>query len=684
MTIHTTEFPLGDRTITLETGRIARQADAAIVLRERRTMLLATVVADQEPSLKPFLPLTVEYREKTAANGRIPGNFFRRETRMGDHEVLTSRLIDRSLRPLFAKDFHAATTVTVTVYSAEPDANLEGLALIAAGAALHISDLPFAGPVAGVQLVQQSNTPALLPSAAQIKTARAEITLAAGPEGLVMLEGAADELSESEILSLIDFAQAALTPAFEAMDTLRQAVAPRTRTYASSTSAWTAPEGLVDQIAGAITTPDRRTRQAQLRALKSSVQSEHQVDFDALVAQVVRQRTLSGFRIGGRGPTEIRPIECETGTLPANHGSAMFTRGETQALLSTTLGGQRDARDMDTLFGHSRQRFMLHYNFPGFAVGDTRPSRGPGRRELGHGHLARRALLPVMPSTGYPYTIRVVSDITEANGSSSMATVCGAALALRSAGVPIQKPVGGIAMGLIQDAEKTVILSDILGDEDHFGDMDFKIAGTADGITAIQLDNKRGTLSRAVIETAFNQGREGLTHILSIMEPVWSALDGQPPEHAPHHQVLKINPARVGQLIGTGGRNLNQLQGRTRAKIEVANDGSGRVTIMGPNAESTAAAVQAVRAISIELVKGGLYMATVTNLKEFGAFVRIADHEGLVHISELGDAGVSHPSEAVQPEQEILIRVIGTDKKGRLKLSQKAAAGANKAEALNR
>ena len=599
--------------VTLETGRIARQAHGSVLVTHGRTVLLGTVVGGPHDPDAPYFPLTVDYREKAAAAARIPGNFFRRETRQNEREVLISRLVDRTLRPLFAAGFLGAAQVTVTVYSAEEGADLEGLAIIAAGAAVHLSDLPFSGPVVGCSVTEGG----------------VDLVLSRTRDGLVMAEGSAARVTESALLDAFDASEAALAGALDACDRLRAAA------------------GTPRQPFEAAAVDDETTE--------------------------ARARILAGERADGRATDEIRAIDIDTGLLPGCHGSALFTRGDTQALVSTTFGGNRDAQDIETLWGNRRERFLLHYNFPSFSVGSTRPSRGPGRREIGHGNLAHRALTPLMPGkASWPYTTRVVADITEADGSSSMATVCGGCLALLDAGVPLEAPVAGIAMGLVSDGERHVVLSDIRASEDHLGDMDFKVAGPADGITAIQLDNKLGAVPREVLAAALEQAAAGRRHILEAMQPAVDAIAARGAETSKFARV-SIAQRHIGKLIGPGGRNLQALTAKTGAKVDVSDDGT--VLILAPNPEATQAAVRAVKAIGIELRKDALYVGEVINVKAFGAFVRIGDHEALVHVSEGGEG---HEIGA-----ELLVRVLGADSKGRLRLSAKAAAGARREDAVN-
>lgn len=629
MGVHIETARVGDVEIELETGRIARQAHGAVVVRAGRALLLGTVVGAEHDPEAPFFPLTVDYREKMAAAARIPGNFFRRETRQSGREILISRLVDRTLRPLFAKGFRGRTQVAVTVYSAEESADLEGLALVAAAAAVHLSDLPFHGPVAGCRLVCRDAGFVSFPAPALADGADLDLVLSGNRAGLVMAEGSARQVPEALLLDALDAAAQHRAPLLDAMDRLRE-VAGRPRRAAP------APE------------PDP-------------------------VVNAERALMLAGERADGRGPSDVRAISAETGLLAGSHGSALFTRGDTQALVTTTLGGNREAQDVESLWGNQRERFLLHYNFPSFAVGEARPDRGPGRREIGHGHLARRALKAVLPSKAvWPYTTRVVSDITESDGSSSMATVCGGCLAMLDAGVPLEAPVAGIAMGLVSDGERHVILTDIRGAEDHIGDMDFKLAGTADGITAFQLDNKLGAISREVLTAALDQAAVARREVLAAMQPAVDALAART-GHARLRARVRIPQSRIGQLIGPGGRNLQSIQQRTGARIDVSDDGT--VLILGSDEASTRDAVKAVESVALELKKGSVYLGEVVSVKAFGVFVRIADHEALVHTSEGG--------EGHEVGAELLVRVLGADSKGRLKLSAKAAANASRDEAVN-
>ena len=694
---HTESVRIGRAEISLETGKIARQAGGAVVVCHGASFVLGTVVGARRPSPGlDFFPLTVEYREKMAGGGRIPGGFFRREGRISEREILTSRLIDRSIRPLFPKGFRSETQVLVTVFSADANSDLESLGILAATAAVHLSDLPFEGPVAGLRWVRRGKRFLPMPEQADRDGADIDFVISASRNGLVMLEGAAKRISNIDMLEALDAASETLEPVLDAIDRLRTKAGRPKRSMPSGS------DGLLDQvrrcaenhIVEALAIDRKEDRQAALRdaqeAALAALGNDH-LDppgpladaYGQVVRGLAREQILAGGRIDGRGRRDVRPIFCEVGLLERAHGSALFTRGETQALVTTTLGTLREAQDTESVFGMKRERFLLHYNFPPYSVGEARPARGPGRREIGHGNLARRALAAVIPSADrYAYTVRVESDITESNGSSSMATVCGGCLALMDAGVPIEAPVAGIAMGLVCDGERVAILSDILGDEDHLGDMDFKIAGTDDGITALQLDNKLGSLPRDVLAAALEQAQEGRRHILDAMRQTLAAPRDQVAPHAPQFARLQVNPTRIRALIGKGGRTIQEIQASTKTRIEVNSD-TGDVAIYGQDQAGTRLARRRVRDLTLELRRDGLYLARVVGLRAHGAIVRISDHEGLVHISELAAQRIESVAAAVHEGEEILIRVLGADERGRLRLSRKAALGESALDALN-
>lgn len=698
-TTHT--MNLGGAEIIFETGQVAKQAGAALVVRHLKSWVMATVVAASKP--KPgvgFFPLTVEYRERMAAGGRIPGAFGRREGRISDQEVLVSRMIDRTLRPLFADGFRCETQVQVTVFSADAGSDLETLGMLAAFGAVYLSDLPFQGPVAGLRICRVGGEFQVGGGEDVRKSADLDLIISASREGLVMVEGEANLVTDEAILDAIDAANEPIEVALKAFDHLREVAGKPTRAYVPpsldpSLSA-AVKEHCHDALLAAMDVPEKQARRAAMEAVHQA--SQTLVDdhgsapaggfsaaavgeaYDRLLHDVMRTRILGGWRIAGRPHDGVRDISVETGLLQACHGSSLFTRGETQALVATTLGGNRDARDVDTVYGRRSDAFFLHYSFPPYSVGECRPMRGPGRREIGHGNLAQRALIPVLPAPGtFPYTIRVTSEITESNGSSSMATVCGGCLSMYDAGVPLKAPVAGIAMGLIKVGDDIVILSDILGDEDHLGDMDFKVAGTADHVTAVQLDNKLGALPRQVLEQALAQAKAGRRHILKEMEQ--AVATAQQGGGSTATQVVEVAPSKVGRVIGRGGATIQALQAETGTRIDIKDD--GKVFIIGQDSESVAKAAQRIEALTADLVHGGFYIGEVMDLKDFGAFVRIGEHEALVHISELDKSRIGHPSEVTAKGEKMLVKVLGADERGRLKLSRKAALDADPAKALN-
>lgn len=695
-TTHT--FTLGDAEIHLETGQVAKQAGGSLVVRHLKSWVLATVVADAEP--RPgigFFPLTVEYRERLAAGARIPGAFGRREGRIAEHEVLASRIIDRSLRPLFPDGFRCETQVQVTVFSADEASDLEVLGMIAAFGAVHLSDLPFDGPVGGVRVARVGGTLQAMASEADRKKADLDIIVSASRDGLVMVEGLADMVTDATVLDAIDTAAGHIDTILGALDTLREQVGAPKRAFSPPSIDTALLEEVSDacmvKLLTALETNHKQERRAAMAAVHAEAlalagdgddaaerRARLEQVYDQLLHDVMRDRIVDGWRIGDRPHDGVRAIDVEVGLLQACHGSSLFTRGETQALVAATLGGNRDARDYDTAFGRRAEQFFLHYTFPPYSVGETRPLRGPGRREIGHGNLARRALLATLPSQDeYPYTIRVTSDITESNGSSSMATVCGGCLALYDAGVPVKAPVAGIAMGLIKKGDRIVILSDILGDEDHLGDMDFKVAGTVDRVTAVQLDNKLGALPREVLEKALAQAQAGRAHILGVMQPAIDRARAEGGSTATH--MVKVSPNKVGKIIGKGGATIQGLQADTGTRIDIKDD--GRVFIIGADPDAVARAAKKIDALVADLVNGGLYLGQVMDIKDFGVFVRIGEHEALVHISELDKSRVGHPSDVTSKGETMLVKVLGTDDRGRLKLSRKAALGASPSEALN-
>lgn len=694
---------VGGKEITFETGAIAAQADCAVVARQADTVLLVAVVSEKEPAgARDFFPLTVDYRERRSAAGLIPGGFFKRKMRSSDRETLVSRLIDRSLRPLFPKGYRCETQVVATVLSFDPSADPASLAITAAAAALHISDIPWNGPIAGLRVgTSPAGRLTVNPDLEEKDSGGMDLVVAAGPRGLVMVEGSLCESQERQVLDALAFAQKAAEPLLACLERWRQmrGVAKR---------AFTPPPGSDDPFVRTVRERSYRhlveiltkggSKKERGHAVRTLVETlcrdlgiEGDPEKPALLRSVVedymgelaRKRLKEeGKRIDGRGLTDIRAIWGTVGWLPRAHGSALFTRGETQAMVTCTLGTGEDEQVVETLLGEERERFLVHYNFPPYSVGEIRPLRAPGRREIGHGELARRALESVLPEhEEFPYTIRIVSDISESNGSSSMATVCGGSLALMDAGVPIRAPVAGIAMGLIKEQGTPMVLSDILGEEDHLGDMDFKVAGTRTGITALQLDNKVGELPAEVLAAALEQARQARMHILEEMARILEKPRDSLSPYAPRAYATRIRKERIRDLIGPGGRIIQEIQKETNTKIQV--DDEGTVRIYSLNQADLEEAIKLVNHYTAELEVGKIYRGTVVAVKDFGAFVRIYSSEGLVHISELEPRRVERVSDIVKEGDEIIVKVLDVDSQGKIRLSRKAALNAPASEIQN-
>jgi polyribonucleotide nucleotidyltransferase len=690
---------VGGKKILVSTGSIAKQANGSVLIRQGDTVVIVTAVMSQvEREGIDFVPLTVEYRERTAAAGRVPGGFFKREMRPSDHETLTSRIIDRSLRPLFPKTFRNETQVLAFVLSFDPDADPKVLALSGASLALHLSDIPWKGPIAGLRVGQLNGQFLANPSTTEREEANLDLMVTFNPDGMVMVEGKCEEVSEDTVLEALEFARETAQPLLKAIEALREQVGkpkkaleellPVDPPWAETVRNAARPE-LTEILHSAA---EKFPRRDAIQALEDRMVNEFKGDGEdqaengkkilqilekLLYEEVRRMLVEEGLRVDGRDAKTIRPISGTTGWLPRTHGSALFTRGETQAMVSCTLGTGGDEQIVERLNGEEREQFMLHYNFPPYCVGEARFLRGPGRREIGHGNLARRALEPILPSNEeFPYTIRVVSDISESNGSSSMATVCGGTLVLMDAGVPIKAPVAGIAMGLVKEGDKTVVLSDILGDEDHLGDMDFKVAGTRNGITALQLDNKLGELPREVLVEGLEQAKQGRNHILDEMDKILDKPREDLSPYAPRTHPLRIRKERIRDLIGPQGRVIQQIQAQTNVQIEVNDDGLIRVYSTAKS--DLDAALQMIKFYTADLEVGKIYKGTVVSVKDFGAFVKVyASTEGLVHISELDNTRVNKVSDVVQEGDEILVKVLDVDRLGKIRLSRKAALGAS-------
>ncbi len=682
--------PAGE--IQLETGRIARQAHGSVILRHRDTVLLATAVSAEEPPHRPsFFPLTVEYRERMAAAGRIPGAYGRREGRITDNEVLTSRLADRSIRPLFPSGYLCDTQVLLTVLSADKEVEPSSFAILAAAAALHISDIPWAGPIAGLRIARTRGVWEFFPTREQREAAELDLVVSAGPGGLIMVEGQGAEASEERVQDGLRRADEALRAIIAGIEQLRELAGKPKREFRvpepDAEIAAATEELAAAPIAAAVAEPGKHARRAAITAASRTAaaalaerfperEGEIKEALSALSKRVMRQRIAGeSCRPDGRGPKDIRPISGDAGWLPRCHGSAVFTRGETQALVSCTLGTMADEQRVETLEGGTVERFLLHYNFPPYSVGETRPMRGPGRREIGHGNLAWRALQPLMPNVeDFAYTVRLVSDISESNGSSSMATVCGGSLALMDAGVPLKRPVAGIAMGLIREGDDYVVLSDILGDEDHLGDMDFKVAGTENGITAIQMDNKLGAIPAEVLEGALTQAREGRLHILGEMAKTLESPREELADSAPRVRSLNIRPERIRDVIGAGGKTIQEIQQKNRVRIDV-ND-TGLVRIYANDAEGAREAFRRVHELTFDPELGRVYRGRVILVRDFFAIVGLGPTiEGRLHISELENHRVETVGDVLKKGDEVVVRVMGVDKQGKITLSRKAAFG---------
>jgi polyribonucleotide nucleotidyltransferase len=689
---------LGDgRTIILETGRMARQANGSVLLKMGKTMLLATVVsAIDAKEDTDFMPLSVEYKEKYASSGRFPGGFLKREARPSDYEILVSRLVDRALRPLFPDDFHAETFITINLISADMDIIPDALAGLAASAALAVSDVPFNGPISEVRVARIDNKFIVNPTATQLKDADIDLMVGATYDNILMVEGEMKEVSEEEMLEALKIAHDAIKIHCKAQIEFAAEVGSTIkREYCHEVNDEDLRKKVWDEtyercyLAAKSSTADKHKRIDSFESIivefLTQYTEENPVDetlvkryYHDVLKEASRRLVLDdNIRLDGRKPDEIRQIVCEIDPLPATHGSALFTRGETQSLTTVTLGTKLDEKIIDDVLNKGSEKFTLHYNFPPFATGEAKPARGISRREIGHGNLALRALKNMMPSDDEnPYAIRVVSDILESNGSSSMATVCAATLALMDAGIKLKKPVSGIAMGLItdKDTNKYAVLSDILGDEDHLGDMDFKVTGTRDGITATQMDIKVEGLSFEILTKALHQAKAGRLHILDIMTSVIAEPRPELKPHAPRIEMLIIPKEMIGALIGPGGKVIQEIQRVTGATIIVEEiDGHGDVNIFGENAEVITAALDWVKKIVTVPEIGQIYRGKVKTIVQFGAFVEILPNkDGLLHISEIEWRKVQNVEDVLKEGQEVEVKIIDIDPKtGKIKLSRK-------------
>ena len=688
MAIVKKSFPFGEHQVTIETGEIARQADGAVVVSIGDTVVLVTAVAKKEAAPgRDFFPLTIDYQEKTFAAGRIPGGFFRREGRPSEKETLTSRLIDRPLRPLFPKGFLNEVQVIATVISVDPQIDSDIPAIIGASAAVALAGVPFMGPIGAARVGYIDDKFVLNPSAAQLATSKLDLVVAGTSKAVLMVESSASQLPEAVMLDAVMFGHAQMQVAIEA---IRELAAEAGKPVWD----WQAPAGnpelaaavaaaVGDQFAAAYRIRDKQQRYGEVGRIKEQTiaallveggpaKDEIAGELARLEKKIVRGQILAGQpRIDGRDTRTVRPITVKTGILPRTHGSALFTRGETQALVVATLGTDRDAQIIDAITGEYRDRFMLHYNFPPYSVNETGRVGSPKRREIGHGRLARRGIQAVLPDMQtFPYVVRVVSEITESNGSSSMASVCGTSLALMDAGVPLVSPVAGVAMGLIKDGDRYQVLTDILGDEDHLGDMDFKVAGSAAGVTALQMDIKIDGITREIMQDALAQAREGRLHILGEMNKVLSMHRQEMSDWAPTIIMMRIDPEKIRDVIGKGGSVIRAITEETGATIDIDNDGT--VKIASVQAAAGREAKQRIELITADVEVGRIYEGKVARLMDFGAFVTILPgRDGLVHISQISDERVERVGDKLNEGDVVRVKVLEVDRQGRVRLSMR-------------
>jgi polyribonucleotide nucleotidyltransferase len=692
---HKKTFQYGKHTVTLETGGIARQASGAVMVNMADTVVLVTLVARKEADPgRDFFPMTVDYQERTYAAGKIPGGFFKREGRPNEKETLTSRLIDRPLRPLFPEGFTHETQIVATVMSINPEVDADIVSLIGASAAVALSGVPFSGPIGAARVGYRDGEYLLNPTASDLAESDLDLVVAGTENAVIMVESEAKELSEEVMLGAVMFGH-------EQMQAAIQAIRELASEAGKPAWDWTAPTGneSVEQQVSAVArdllieayqVAEKQARTERLNSLRASVVEQLatgaegapsadavKTAFHDLEYRIVRDRILDGNpRIDGRDTRTVRPITVQTGVLPRTHGSALFTRGETQALVVATLGTDRDAQVIDAIEGERRERFMLHYNFPPYSTGETGRVGSPKRREIGHGRLAKRGVAAVMPQAeSFPYVVRVVSEITESNGSSSMASVCGTSLALMDAGVPIKAPVAGIAMGLIKEGDRFAVLSDILGDEDHLGDMDFKVAGTTNGVTALQMDIKIDGITREIMEKALEQAREGRLHILGRMGESISAHRTEMSSYAPRFITFKINPEKIRDVIGKGGATIRALTEETGTSIDITDDGS--VKIASTDQAAGEEARRRIEELTADVEVGRVYTGRVVKIMDFGAFVAILPgRDGLVHISQISNDRVENVSDFLKEGDSVTVKVLEVDKQGRIRLSMKAVDAA--------
>ena len=683
------EAELFGKKLRIETGRLARQASGAALATCGGTTVLATVVAAKDTIEDDFLPLTINYQEKSYAAGKIPGGYFKREGRPSEKEILTSRLIDRPVRPLIPKDFRYPTQVIITVISADGENATDVLSLIASSVAIMVSDIPFAGPIAALTVGKVDGELVVNPSPSQLETSTMEITVAGTEQAIVMVEGGAGEVSEAEVVEALAFAHEGIKEIVSFQNGFLEGIGAEKRQLDSPGT----DDAIRDDVRsfalplldGGMTAGSKTERQDLVRRIREETverfaetrpDSEPLVKkaFEELFKERVRETIATeGTRPDGRDYTTVRPISGEVGFLERTHGSALFTRGETQAIVVATLGTSYDEQRIDALEGDQTRSFMLHYNFPPYSVGETSYRLGPGRREIGHGALAARAVKPLLPDKeDFPYTIRVVSEILESNGSSSMATVCGTSMALMDAGVPISAPVAGIAMGLIKRGDDFVVLSDILGDEDHLGDMDFKVAGTSKGITALQMDMKIAGITDDILSTALEQARDSRMHVLAKMEGIINSPREDLSQYAPRILTVQVKPEKVKVVIGSGGKTIKKIVEDTGAQIDIQDD--GLVKIFSPDYEACRKARSYIERIVEDIEAGKMYVGVVKRVLDFGAIVEIGPgKDGLLHISELENRRVANVTDVVNEKDEVLVKCLAVERDGRVKLSRKAA-----------
>ena len=683
-------FQYGDNEMRLETGQIARQASGAVLASLGETVVLVTVVAARGPSGRDFFPLTVDYEERTYAAGRIPGGFFKREGRPAEKAILTARLIDRPIRPLFPEGFNNEIQVIATVMSVDPEIDPDMVAMVGASAALSISGVPFNGPIGGARVGYVDGEYVLNPTASQLEASALNLVVAGTDSAVLMVESEADQLTEEQMLGAVMFGHENAKVAIKAIDALvAEAGNPRWEWEAEAKD-----DALFEKVSaavgsdieGAYKIADKSDRQKAMAAVKQKAVSDLLSDdadeseaeslksaIKVLEKNTVRGRILANEpRIDGRDKETVRPITIETGVLPRTHGSALFTRGETQAIVTCTLGTERDSQVIDALEGERRDPFMLHYNFPPFCVGETGRVGSPKRREIGHGRLAKRAMLAALPSTeDFPYVIRAVSEITESNGSSSMATVCGTSLALMDAGVSLKAPVAGVAMGLIKEGDQFAVLTDILGDEDHLGDMDFKVAGTSDGVTALQMDIKIDGITKEIMEQALDQAKRGRLHILGEMAKVISTPREEMSRYAPRITTMSVPTDKIRDVIGKGGVTIRAISEATGAAIDIDDDGTIKIATSDLSAAEEAR--RRIEQITADVEAGTIYEGKVVRLMDFGAFVNILPgKDGLVHISQISEERVANVSDKLSEGDLVKVKVLEVDKQGRIRLSMKA------------